>query len=451
MAHRLLQQGWPIAVFLLAACGTREPLPPLPDIVTTTFLPAVGKAVQEAMADARAHPEDAAAVGRLGMVLHAHSQLVNAATCYRRAALLDRKNFEWQYYLGTVTEGAESVKALRAALRLGDYLPAKLRLGDALLAQGEDGPAQDVFRNIDHPAALFGYGRATGDAAYYEKAVRAFPQYGGAIFALARHYTRTGRNADARRLMAEYEKFKTVAPPVDDPLMNAVDALNNSPDRLLDRAARLEAQGQLGAAADLQLRALELDPDLAQVHVNLISLYGRLGETAKAEDHYRRAIALKPNAHEAHYNFGVLCYQSNRRAEAQAAFAKALSIHPDNADAHNNLGALLQEQGRIAEAARHFEKAIELRPDLRLARFHLGRIYVAQRRFAQAILQFRRIVTVDDEQTPTYLYALGATQARTGDDRAAIATLTGARQKALARGQASLAAAIDGDLGRLRR
>ena len=46
---------------------------------------------------------------------------------------------------------------------------------------------------------------------------------------------------------------------------------------------------------------------------------------------------------------------------------------------------------------------------------------------------------------------LGATQARSGHTTDARSTLTIARQKALARGQASLAASIDRDLANLQR
>jgi len=412
-------------------------------------LPAIRAAVNSALADAKARPNDAAAVGHLGMVLHAYSQLAAARLCYRRASLLDPRNFEWRYYLGVVSEGAASVEALRAALRLRDYLPAKLKLGEALLSLGDFAAARAVYQGLEHPAALFGYGRATNDPAYYQKALARFPQYGAAMFALAQYYQRNGRNADAQQLLADYAKFKLAAPHVDDPLLDAVHALNKGPDRLLREASNLEQQGQLAAAADLQLKALELDPHLTQAHINLISLYGRLGDGASAAKHYGEAIALNPSAHEAYYNFGVLCYRSGRRREAQAAFEKALAINPGYAEAHNNFGALLEEQGRLADAARHFERAVELQPDLRLARFHLGRIYANQRKFPQAIAQFERAVTVDDEATPTYLYALGATQARSGHTTAALSTLAIARQKAFARGQASLTASIDRDLARL--
>jgi tetratricopeptide (TPR) repeat protein len=385
------------------------------------------------------------------MVLQAYKQLQGARQCYRRAASLDPRSFEWRYYLGLVSQGREAADALRAALRLREYLPAKLHLGEALLGLGDFNGAGTVYRGSQHPAALFGYGRATNDGTYYEKALAAFPQYGAALFALAQHYQRAGRNADAQRLMADYAVFKLAAPRIEDPLLDSVEALNRGPDRLLAQAADLEAQGRLAEAADLQLRALELDSRLTQAHINLISLYGRLGKPAEAEEHYREAIALSPSAFDAYYNFGVFCYAANRRAEARAAFAGALAINPNSADAHNNMGELLQEQGHLDEAANEFERAVTLQPGLRLAHFHLGRIYANQRRWSSAIEHLRKAADGDDEATPTYLYALGATQARAGDSSGAADVLAAARDKALARGQSELAASITRDLGKLRR
>jgi len=420
-------------------------------VSTASFLPAIRAEVDSATARAKAHPNDASAAGHLGIVLHAHQQLDGARRCYQRAAVLDPRNYRWAYYLGVVSQGQAAVDALRTALRLNDSVPVRLKLGEALLATGDLAGAREVYRGMTHPAGLFGYGRATNDPAFYEKALAVFPQYGAALFALAQSYQRAGRTADANRLMADYAKYKLAAPPVDDPLMDAVRALNRGPERLLSEAQELEAQGQWKPAIDLELKALELDPKLTQAHVNLISLYGRTGDAAEAEKHYRRAIDLDPRSHEAFYNFGVLCYESGRRAEAEAAFRQTIAINSNHAQAHNNLGALLEEQGKLAEAAAEFQRAVELDPNLRLARFHLGRIYANQRRWSQAIEQFQRAVDVDDEATPTYLYALGATEARAGQAAAARATLSGAHAKALARGQATLAASIERDLEKLKR
>src|SRR5881394_806215 len=184
--------GVVLGLAYFAACRSAGSLPPLPEISTAGFLPAIRQEVDAAIAAAKTRPDDAASVGRLGMVLQAHKQLQGSRQCYRRAARLDPRNFEWLYYLGLVSDGREGADALRAALRLRDYLPARLRLGETLLALGDFNGARDDYRGLQAPAALFGYGRATNDPTYYEKALAAFPQYGAAVFALAQHYQRAG-------------------------------------------------------------------------------------------------------------------------------------------------------------------------------------------------------------------------------------------------------------------
>jgi tetratricopeptide (TPR) repeat protein len=383
------------------------------------------------------------------MVLHAYDQLGAAQVAYRRAGILDPKSFDWAYYEGAASVGADAVEPLRRALILRDDLPAKLKLAEALLATGDSQGAASAVKGVEHPAAWFLYGRAAGDPSYYEKAVAAFPRYGAAIFALAQHYQRSGRGAEAAKLMAGYPRVKTITPPVEDPLMEAVWALNQGPTSLLRRAMSLEQAGRLEEAAQLNEQALQFDPKMTQAHTNLISAYGRLGRFDRAENHYRAAVALNPSEAEAHYNFGVLCFQARKTREAKAAFEAALKADPNHAGSHTNLGAILQEEGKLRDAQGHFERAVELDPGLRLARFHLGRLYANRRRYADAIAQFREIAGVDDDATPTYLYALGATYARSGDRPAARDALSQARLKADSRGQADLAAAISRDLARL--
>src|SRR3954454_3297979 len=99
------------ALALLAACRSR-PLPDLPQVSTASFSATVRENMDAALVQARRRPRDAAAVGRLGMSLHAHKQFDAARQCYMRASLLDPKSFDWRYYLGVVSEGQAAVDAL---------------------------------------------------------------------------------------------------------------------------------------------------------------------------------------------------------------------------------------------------------------------------------------------------------------------------------------------------
>jgi len=232
--------------------------------------------------------------------------------------------------------------------------------------------------------------------------------------------------------------------------MEAVAALNRGPSGLLRQAMALEAEGRLVEAAELNERALTLDPKLAQAHINLISAYGRLKDYARAESHYRAAVALNPNLADAHYNFGVLCLETGRTREAWQAFERTLRADPGHANAESNLGSLLAARGQWDAAAERFRRALERQPDLRGTRFQLGRILANQRRYREAQEQFAEAAKVEDPATPSYLYALGATQARAGQPQLARQTLVRARDLAVRFGQTDVAAAIERDLARLR-
>src|SRR5437773_2968831 len=91
-AERLRKLVCPIFVFATALVAREPELPPLPELkLGATFL-IVQRQVNEAYVRARAHPTDAAANGKLGMVLDAYEQYDSAALCYRRAHALDPKS-----------------------------------------------------------------------------------------------------------------------------------------------------------------------------------------------------------------------------------------------------------------------------------------------------------------------------------------------------------------------
>jgi tetratricopeptide (TPR) repeat protein len=448
---------------LSASCSRRPALPELPQPATEKFLPAVREQFRKAHDEARKNPRDAAANGRLGMIFHAHDQFESAAVCYQRARWLDARSFQWVYYLAIVQSGlgknAEAIDSLRQALRLKpDYAPARLRMADVLFASGEFRESAQLYRAIittdpNNPAACYGLGRvqaARGEwsaaAVSQQKACDLFPAYGAAHYALAQAYRTLGENAKAQRHLLIYEQNKLNAPPSDDPLLGSVRQLSAGATQYIAHGITLEASGRLAEAAAEHEKALAIDPGLAQAHVNLISLYGRLGQPEKAEQHYRAAVQLNPNLAEAHYNYGVLLYDQRKYSEAGEAFRRATAINPFYAEAHNNLGAVLEREGRLDEALREFEKVIQDKPDHRQAHFHLGRLLLHRHRNAEAIQHFLKTLTVDDESTPAYLYALAGAYARSGDHPRALEYGRKARASAAQRGQTQLLASIDRDL-----
>jgi len=100
-------------------------------------------------------------------------------------------------------------------------------------------------------------------------------------------------------------------------------------------------------------RALELDPDHADAHLNLGRLLHEEGRLPEAEAHYRAAAAADPEGARAHYNLGVVLEDQERDAEAIAAYHKALTLDDGLATAHFNLSRLYESRGNEAGALSH--------------------------------------------------------------------------------------------------
>lgn len=458
--------AWLTAVVLLAAdCGRPTAsrggdFPPLPHLAIAAFKPQIRDQVQKAWRDAETRPADAQANGRLAMLLHAFEQYESAETCYRRARSLAPRSFEWAYYLGLVEvlngRNEDAAATLRAAVALDpQYLPARLKLAEVLVTLRHPDQSGEVGRVIlkDAPQfapAYYWLGQAAaaaGDAAEaeanYRTACRLWPSYGTAHYALALALRRGGDPDEARREMAAFEKYKTNGDPQpEDPLLEAVRALDNTALAHLMKGVDLENAGRIQEAVVEHEEAVKLDSNLAQAHANLIALYARLGNAAAAEQQYRATVAINPNLPQSHYDYGVFLVSRQRFREAEAAFRKALESSPNYAEAHSNLGAMLERAGRFDEALAQYRAAVADKPNFRQAHFQLGRLLLMRRRPAEAIPHLERSLTPEDGETPRFMYVLGVAYAEAGDYAAAERHLRNAGERAESLGQDQLAAEI---------
>jgi len=436
----------------------------IPQLKMAEFPHETQQQVQQAYDAARKDPQDAGAVGKLGMLLDLYNRPEAALLCYQRAHELAPRSFKWLYYWGSLLlnrkKRLEAVPVLTSAVQLRpDYLPARLKLAEALLESARTQEAGKLYEAIlkEHPnsaEAQYGLGRwraASGDLAgaveLYETACGLFPTYGAAHYALAMAYRKLGQSDKAQEQLRRYERNKNIVPPVDDPLRDEMRELDSSATSYVERGVALEQVGRIADAIQATEKAVELDPKLVLAHANLLSLYGRVGNLEKAEEHYRAVMALNPDQFpKAHYDYGVLLMRKGKDKQAEEAFRRAIQINPSYAQAHNNLGYLLEREGSLPEAMAEYRKSIGSLPGFRQARFNLGRILVSQGNYKEGIEQLLQTLTPVDESTPAYLYALGAAYGRAGDQPKALHYLRQARSQAAARGQSKLLTEIEQDL-----
>jgi tetratricopeptide (TPR) repeat protein len=449
-----------------SAVTAQSAAPPLPRLALDTYPPAAREDISKAHAEASAHPDDPNAVGTLARMLEAWEQWDAAHEAYLRAQALAPKAFDWHYLdaivLQRVARPADAAADLREALAITpDYLPARVKLAEALLDAGQLEESRTLFLAIHDPAAEpsveLGLGRieaATGhhEAAipHFQKAIALYPEFGTAHYALALSYRALGRRDEARAELEAHAKHGAKWPAIPDPVFASVAGLREDAGALLQRGIKLANAGQLDAAIAAHEAALVADPSYAQAHANLISLYGRTGNYAKAEEHYRAAVAAGASLADAHYDYGVLLGMQQKWDESAEAYRQALAVNPLHARARNNLGQILERERKYEEAAAEYRRAVESQPTLRIARFNYARMLIALGRNEEAIAELQQLTEPRDAEAPRYLFALSAAYFRTGNKQQAVKWATDARQLALQFGDHDLAAAIDRNLAAIR-
>ena len=439
-----------------------------PKISFESFSPEIQAQVRKAYSQAQSHPRDAEAVGLLAMNLQTYDQHESAAKFYALASSLAPQEFRWIYYLAVATASAgkhsEAVNLFREALKINpEHLPTQIRIADSLLAAGiiieskkfyEAASLRGKFSQV-----FYGLGRISvlqnnreKALEYFQNAISISPEYGIAHYALGILYRDVGKIELAKEHLALSQKFQYVRPRFDDPLMAAIAELNASAATQLKLGVALADSGDLNAGIAAHLRALEINPNFAQVHINLISLYARANQPEKAEKHYRAVVAINPKLAESHYNYGVLLNNQGKTEEAAKMFLLSAELNPFHTESHQNYAMLIEREGKLDEAEKHYRMAIENKPDFRQAHFHLGRILVNKNLLSEAIEEFQKSVEgQEDENTAMYLYALGATLIRAGERQAGIQRLEKALINAQKYQQTGLISSLERDLQNLKK
>ncbi len=439
MLDRVFPRGLAFVLGLIAtmavAQARQSAAPALPELAMDRFPAEARASIEAAYREAVERADDGAAAGRLGMVLQAWEQWDSALAVYRRAQGLAPRTFDWWYLAGVIEarlgRASEATRSFeRASALRGDYVPARLKLAEALFESGDLPGSRRTYEALAGagaasavgpagPAAHYGLGRilaAQGDQAgaiaQFQEACRLFPEFGAAHYALALAYRGVGRMEEAQREMALQQRYLNAWPGVDDPVAAQIAPLRDDARAHMERGIAAWKAGNPDAAINEHEEAVRLQPSLAQAHANLIILYGQRGDAAAAERHYRMVVSLNSNLGEAHYNYGVLLMEARRYQDAVDAFNKALAVTPT----------------------------------FRVARFNLGRTLIALGRLDEAIAAFEQVQSPEDADTPRYRYALAAAHLRAGHREQGTRLALEAKALAQQYGQSSLVASIDRDL-----
>jgi serine/threonine-protein kinase len=154
-----------------------------------------------------------------------------------------------------------------------------------------------------------------------------------------------------------------------------------------------ELKRQKGEADDAikeYKQALTQNPNNADAILGLAETYSGSGDLKNAEVAYRRSIELQPNYWGGYNKLGVFYSSHSRYQDSAAMFNRVVELVPDNERGYNNLGGVYLRMGRYDEAVRVAATSIQRRPsgqaysNLGTAYFFLGRYADAARAYEQA-------------------------------------------------------------------
>ncbi len=149
--------------------------------------------------------------------------------------------------------------------------------------------------------------------------------------------------------------------------------LQAAPDSASKRE-QIQAKYAEAAAAFEQAVPMAKDKNLATVLGRAAESYDKARQYDKAVLDYQKAIEANPNDADLHNGLGNVYAEMGKIPEAQAEFQKSAELNPGGASrAYYNLGAVMYNQGKMDEAADAFQKATQSDPSYADAFFMKGR------------------------------------------------------------------------------
>ncbi len=153
-------------------------------------------------------------------------------------------------------------------------------------------------------------------------------------------------------------------------------------------------------------KALELAPDLAEVHTSRGLALAFAKRFEEAEREFQTAIGLNPKLFEAHYFYARARVQQGKLAEAVDSFEEACRLRPDDYQPTCFLAMAYEGLGRNADAEAAYgrtldlvERHLELNPDDSRA-LNLGAVAAAHRGRRERGLEWtRRALALDPEDS----------------------------------------------------
>jgi serine/threonine protein kinase/Flp pilus assembly protein TadD len=153
----------------------------------------------------------------------------------------------------------------------------------------------------------------------------------------------------------------------------------------------------LSEAKIAALKALELDPTLAEAHVAVGHIKLWLDwDWSAAEREFTQGIALNPASALAHNEYAMYLAALGRLDDAIAEARRARELDSLSPIVNTDLGWSLLYAGRGGEAVDQFRRTVEIDPNYASGRWGLGAAYTQQGLYPEAIIELKKAVALSE-------------------------------------------------------
>ncbi len=141
-------------------------------------------------------------------------------------------------------------------------------------------------------------------------------------------------------------------------------------------------------------KAIKLDKDFSEAHVNLAAVYlvERDWDMAISESKEALTNIFYRTPELAHFNIGLAYHKKGEFAVALGNFEKAVEFNPSYSLAYYNMAMTLESMNRFRASIVAYKKAISLSPRYLDAHFGLGTVLVKSKEKARALKVFKRVI-----------------------------------------------------------
>jgi TolB-like protein/tetratricopeptide (TPR) repeat protein/predicted Ser/Thr protein kinase len=138
------------------------------------------------------------------------------------------------------------------------------------------------------------------------------------------------------------------------------------------------------------LKAVQLDPQLAEAHGALASALVNQFHWNEANAEFQKAIELAPNDANLHYFYAFTYLLAvDKQDTALAEFRRALSLDPMSLIMNANYAVTLAAAGRTQEAMQQFRKTADIDPQFRPTHLKWSDVYAKAGNWSEAEKEFR--------------------------------------------------------------